>query len=61
MLPHTCALQLAHHDQFEHYGVKKLVRSTSGVLVITVLTSPFPEGGTLAAGRWGDPSVDPTG
>jgi ELP3 family radical SAM enzyme/protein acetyltransferase len=40
------------HAGFEHFGVKKGVRSNSGVLVVTVLTSPYPEGADGEKGRF---------
>lgn len=37
---------------FEHLCIKKGVRSESGVLVVTVLTSPYPEGSDGKPGRF---------
>lgn len=34
--------KIVRNKDFERFAIKKTVRSTSGVLVITVLTSPFP-------------------
>jgi len=34
---------LERNTTYEHFAIKKIVRSASGVLVCTVLTSPYPE------------------
>lgn len=35
--------QVVANSSYEHYGVRKMVRASSGVLVITVFTSAYPE------------------